>query len=181
MPALIGVLYIIDRMDAPQDLKSDLPRERDIASGGRQKSTLVRLLSGIGAAGVVVCAIVVLVLFYLAEIDREAAELAPPEGVGSFSPFAEQVRPPTRLVVVQHEGENYFVWYGQLAGPLYLPSGPSCYLFDLDGSLIEWVPETGEANKVDEFLASSSTGREISIDEVKKLIRAEFEARFPAE
>lgn len=146
-----------------------------MATRESSRSTVARtIMVRVGTCGA--CLAVVLSLYFLLshyflEVERERARLAPPAGVKDLAAFSTSVSPPRRLTVVQHDGGEYIVWYGELSGPLDKPSGPSCYLFDSDGTLIDWQPETGEGARIDRFLESSSKGREITVQEALKMVK----------
>jgi hypothetical protein len=118
---------------------------------------------------IALCVALVAVIGYPLEIRRERNRLAPPSGVNQLSDFAEAAPPPRRLELVRHDGDKYLVWFGALSGPLDVPSGPSCYLFDQKGRLIDWQPDTGDGGPVESFLSSSSRTGEISLMEALNL------------
>ncbi len=68
-------------------------------------------------------------------------------------------------------GREYLVWFGEKSGPIDIPSGPSCYLFDADGKLLDWQLETGDGGRVEKFLQSSTKVRELTVEEAVKLKR----------
>ena len=109
------------------------------------------------------------VIGYPLEVQRERNRLAPPRGVHQFSDFASAGRRPRRIELVRHDGGEYLVWFGALSGPIDVPSGPSCYLFDKNGELLDWQPETGDGGPVERFLSSSSRAGEIGLEEALKL------------
>ena len=103
------------------------------------------------------------------EMRRERHRLAPPTGVKPLSEFAKTAPPPRRLEIVRHDGDDYIAWFGALSGPIDVPSGPSCYLFDSKGALVDWQPETGDGGPVERFIRSSTRTGKISLEEALKL------------
>lgn len=118
---------------------------------------------------VVLAAVLALLLGYTLEVRRERNQLAPPRGIERLSEFAKIAPPPRWLGLVRHDGNDYVSWYGEHSGPFDVPSGPSCYLFDNNGKLIDWQPETGDGGPVESFLQSSSRAGEISLEDALKL------------
>ena len=117
---------------------------------------------------IVLTVVLALVIGHTLEVSRERNRLAPPRGVTQLSDFAKLAPPPRRLELLQHDGDEYVVWFGELSGPIDLPSGPSCYLFDRHGELVKWQPETGDGGPVEEILRSSSRAGEISLEDAVK-------------
>lgn len=115
---------------------------------------------------------VVWILFfgYFFETRREKNRLAPPSGIQTLSEFARVMPPPRGLSVVQSEDTEYIAWSGEYSGPLDLPSGPSCYLFNRQGDLVEWEPVTGEGTHVDEILSRQSKSESISLIQALKMV-----------
>lgn len=99
--------------------------------------------------------LLVLIVGYGFEVRREQARLAPPVGVATLPAFVDAMPPPQYLELVHNDGREYVAWFGEVSGPLDVPSGPSCYLFDDSGDLIDWQPETGDGGPVEAFLQSS--------------------------
>lgn len=110
-----------------------------------------------------------LVLFAIAtSIAHEAWErkaLAPPPGVTTLEAFARAIPPPRHLITATHEGKRIFSWHGELMSLLTIPSGPSCYLFDESGNLIDWQAETGDGGPVERILIKSEGHRPIALAE----------------
>lgn len=113
---------------------------------------------------ILLATVLILVIGYELEVQRERNRLEPPQGVTRLSDFAKAMSPPHRLELMRKDGSEYVVWFGELSGPIDIPSGHSCYLFDRNGDLLKWQPETGDGGPVDEFLRSSSNAGEITID-----------------
>lgn len=117
---------------------------------------------------------VLLTLFiaWVFEVRRERLNLAPPPGVATLSEFADTMPPPLRLELFQNDGRHYIVWTGELSGPVDVPSGHSCYIFDESGHLIDWQPETGDGGPVEDFLDSSAKKRPLTLDEALSIARS---------
>lgn len=116
----------------------------------------------------VLASVLMLVVAHHLEVSRERNRLAPPAGVTQLTEFAKLMPPPRSLSLVQQDGNEYVVWFGEVSGPIDLPSGPSCYVFDQQGALVEWQAETGDGGPVHRFLDRSSTFEKIGLDEALK-------------
>src|SRR5262249_40901002 len=124
------------------------------ASEKLKPNVATRMLIRFGKACAWVASLALILFLYVLEVRREDQRLAPPAGVTDFMAFSKRMSLPKRLAVVEHGGSEYIVWHGELAGPLAIPSGQSCYLFKGTGELIDWQPETGEGGRIDQFLQS---------------------------
>jgi len=113
-----------------------------------------------------------LIVAYVVEVRRERLGLAPPQGVATLSAFADAMPPPQTLDLVHHDGHAYIAWTGDLSGPFDLPSGPSCYIFNDDGDLVDWQPETGDGGPVEDFLRSSVKQQQLTLDEALRITRS---------
>lgn len=113
-----------------------------------------------------------LIVAYVLEVQRERLGLYPPKGVATLSSFIDEMPPPRRLELIQSDGHEYIVWTGALSGPCDVPSGPSCYVFNPKGDLIDWQPETGDGGPVDELIHNSVQRRHVSMNEVLKITEA---------
>jgi hypothetical protein len=110
---------------------------------------------------------------YVFEVRRERSRLAPPEGVATLSAFADVMPPPERLELVHHDGRGYIAWTGALSGPYDVPSGPSCYIFNDKGCLVDWQSETGDGGPVEDFLRSSVKQKQLTLNEALRITRTE--------
>jgi hypothetical protein len=77
---------------------------------------------------------------------------------------------PRDLRDVQTEGRQLIAWFGDLSGPLDLPSGPSCYIFDTTGKLVDWQVETGDGGPVENLLQASAQERSITLAEALQIL-----------
>lgn len=107
----------------------------------------------------------ILAIAYPFEVVRERRKLAPPKDVTTLVAFADQMPPPRGLALIRHDGNEYIAWRGELSGPVDLPSGAACYLFDTNGNLFKWQPETGDGGPVDDILKSSEALRTLTLQE----------------
>lgn len=108
------------------------------------------------------CLILFAIASSIANETWERKALAPPPGVTTLEAFAQSMPPPRHLITATYEGKRIFVWYGELMGLLTIPSGPSCYLFDESGNLIDWQAETGDGGPVERTLRKSEGHRSIT-------------------
>jgi hypothetical protein len=116
-------------------------------------------------AGVFIC----LAMFKM-ENARSRLSLAPPAGVTTLTRFADRMPPPRQLELYLQDGRRYIAWHGERMSLLTFPSGPSCYLFDDRGQLVDWQPETGDGGPVQRFLSDSVQEQAISVDEALALV-----------
>jgi hypothetical protein len=63
--------------------------------------------------------------------------MSPPPGADTLTEFAARMPPPTHLTAIEEAGETRILWVGRYAYSRF-DSGPSYYLFDASGKLIEW-------------------------------------------
>ena len=108
----------------------------------------------------VLAALFVLWLFVAA---REMQSFAPPPNAKSLSAFADVMPEPTRLVQINDGGTTKFIWVGDTA-IWALPSGPSCYVFDSDGKLVEWDASTGDGERTTRYLQLAWDGNPLTVE-----------------
>lgn len=109
--------------------------------------------------------LVLLTTGWLLEEIREKSRLAPPTGVTTFPEFAKSRPEPRRLELVETADGSWIAWYGELAGPLAIPSGPSCYLFDRTGRLVGWQSETGDGGSVEDIIDRATLRQAMHLSE----------------
>ena len=54
-----------------------------------------------------------------------------------------------RFAIVDVKGDPHLVAYGPKSSPLLLSSGPSAYVFDRAGRLVDWSPDIGDDSAFD--------------------------------
>jgi len=116
--------------------------------------------------------ITILLFAYLWESHREFQALAPPINVTTIDEFSKSMPPPQHLRLIDAidvSGKQLIAWSGDLAGPLSLPSGRACYLFDNRGQLIDWQPETGDGGPVDDVIRTSKVVRTLTLAEALQM------------
>jgi hypothetical protein len=115
--------------------------------------------------GVTCCAVVILVGVAWGSVGwYERARLTPPHNATTLRDFAECMSSPTRLVKIQDEDATLIVWIGDTARTL--PSGPSCYVFNSGGQLIDWAPETGDGQRVTKYLEQAWHAEPLTVQQV---------------
>lgn len=107
----------------------------------------------------------ILMLFFRSEVQREQAKLAPPQGINTLPGFAEAMPAPLGLGLLEYDGHEYYIWIGEWSAFPDSPSGPSCYLFDHNGNLLDWQPDSGDGGPVDKFRKNAKSKKEISLRE----------------
>lgn len=95
-----------------------------------------------------------IIVVYLAEVRREYRGLSP-HGHFELMDFANAMPPSKHVSVVRMDGCCFVVWIGERAGPLAVPSGSSCYIFDETGRLKMWCPDTGDGGPCDAFAVAA--------------------------
>ncbi|MFO1019083.1 MAG: hypothetical protein U0903_00060 [Planctomycetales bacterium] len=115
--------------------------------------------------GVFILAVVIFVWGYVAY--GEIAKLTPPSQDITLQQFVAKMPPPKRLAIVQHGGALKIVWIGETA-LIAIPSGPSCYVFDSHGKLLDWAWETGEGGPIDAFFSAACEHTPLTIDQALK-------------
>jgi hypothetical protein len=115
--------------------------------------------------------LVLMTVAWLWEGAREMQALAPPAGVTTLSEFAATMPAPTRLELMVVDGREYIVWTGEIAGPLALPSGPACYLFDDAGNLEDWQAVTGDGGRVEDMINAADRIDAIMLDDPMRRVR----------
>lgn len=114
--------------------------------------------------------LLVLIVAYVFEVSRERMNLTPPQGAATLSAFADAMPTPRRLELVRNNGRDFIAWTGDFSGPCDVPSGPSCYVFNDNGKLVDWQSETGDGGPVEEFLRFSVRQKELTVDEALEIV-----------
>lgn len=73
------------------------------------------------------------------------------------------------LYVESNEGE-FYLWISTLPR-IGVPSGPSAYVFDSEGKLLDWAFETADGSSIDSFYYMRDMGASIRIERALKSIR----------
>ena len=69
------------------------------------------------------------------------ARVTPPSHVRTFEDLVRW-RSPKRVMLFETEGRTWLIAYGPGAG--IMPSGPSAYVFDSTGRLVDWAVDSGD-------------------------------------
>lgn len=109
-------------------------------------------------------------LLWACVIKIEMHALAPPSDAKTFERFSEAMPPATHLAEVTRGGELLIVWIGEYCGPVFLPSGPSCYVFDSTGILRDWTPDTGDGSRFDELASLAGRSPNRTVDEIRTIL-----------
>jgi hypothetical protein len=110
---------------------------------------------------------------------RSQHKLAPPPDGRTFAAFSALMPPPKHLAVVEQGEQKSIIWIGEHAAFPAVPAGPSCYQFDLAGNLVDWCPDTGDGNRLDQLARAALRQQTSAVEDVAKLIKPE--AQKPAE
>jgi hypothetical protein len=89
---------------------------------------------------------------------------APPHPECSISEFAETMPPPQHLSVMNVDGQLRLVWIGELPS-FTIRSGPPCYVFATDGTLIDWTAETGEGSELDTIVLQAFHAPAVTVED----------------
>ena len=136
-----------------------------MASGAKMKSrhpsqfliVAVLALAGVG--------------IYCVAVIFESSRLAPPTGCATLECFMQNMPPAVHLSKITWNGQSRIVWIGDRMRGLSLPSGPACYVFDQNGQLIDWSPETGEGGVLDEISSIARGSPNVGIKQLIPMIR----------
>ena len=114
-----------------------------------------------------ICVALIAVLIFVGARDMQS--LAPPPNATTLTTFADLMPEPTRLAQIEDAGETKIVWVGDTAMWAF-PSGPSCYIFDSNGKLIEWDASTGDGEPTTRYLQPAWNSEPLTIDQALALV-----------
>ncbi len=103
-------------------------------------------------------------VFWLFVAERDMRLLAPPPSATNLETFAVEMPEPTRLSRIDDAGATKIIWIGDTAY-WAIPSGPSCYVFDTNGHLIEWNPTTGDKEPTTRYLRAAWNAEPLTVDQ----------------
>ncbi len=117
--------------------------------------------------------VIIVVLLLAAWITTEwrlHRRTVPPASVTDFSTFAEWQQSPRHIEVIQQRGSGYLFVMGRNSG--LLPSGPSGYVFDRSGRLLDWSLDIGDDPRFrDKWIPSSQrSGPHLDVDGARRWI-----------
>ena len=101
--------------------------------------------------------------------SAESARLTPPPSATTLEAFADCMPPPQRLAAIKDGGATRVIWIGETA-MWSLASGPSCYVFDANGKLVQWDWETGDGQTTTRFLQPAWEADPLTIQQAIDLI-----------
>ena len=112
-------------------------------------------------------AVAVYMLVVLIDISK-----ANPGPMGkSFDGFLQSKSAPKKLHRVSSDGQDFLYVTGPMT-PLWfitIPSGPPCYVFNTNGSLIDWTKDCGDDSQfTGKWTGPLKLGVEISIEEARR-------------
>lgn len=109
--------------------------------------------------------LVTLFFIYIGWDLYSLSNAAPPHSKCSVSEFSRAMPAPMRLLVVDYDDEQRLVWIAEIPA-FTVRSGPTFYVFDSEGTLIDWVAESGEGAELDNVLEQAyETGESITLIE----------------
>jgi len=94
--------------------------------------------------------VVVLLVFSIPAIAWITSEIRwarmnnPAGRFGSVEEYVQHGRLPERVTKTMKEGRSYFIAFSPMNHGLAVPSGPAAYVFDSNGQLVDWSPDTGD-------------------------------------
>ena len=100
---------------------------------------------------------------------RELQSLAPPPAANTLTTFAEHMPAPRRVAQIDDAGVKKIVWVGDTA-MWALTSGPSCYVFDASGNLIEWDVSTGDGEPITRYLQPAWSSDPLTVEQALALV-----------
>lgn len=84
--------------------------------------------------------------------------------------FSRSSIPLVELIYVGKDKDSFFLWISDYRKSDIVPSGPSVYVFDGFGRLIDWGFEVGSGQSVDFYYAQYGDGNAISVDSALVLV-----------
>jgi hypothetical protein len=120
--------------------------------------------------------IIILLIFVAAYIAAEwlaYRRTVPPRNVNDLVSFTAW-RPHTREVEIIRQGETEYL-LATAGGGALLPSGPSGYIFDRSGRLVDWSSDIGDDSRFQNKWTPSPRqfGEELDMDSAMKWINSE--------
>lgn len=109
-------------------------------------------------------AVVVALLGYLAHDIRANLRNTPPHEKCTVAELAASVPSPRHLAIVSENETPLLVWIGHIPA-FTVRSGPPYYIFNAQGQLIDWCPESGEGHSADNLKTTASNSPAISWEE----------------
>lgn len=100
---------------------------------------------------------------------RDMQSLAPPPNTNTLATFAERMPAPQRVAQIDDAGVTKIVWVGDTA-MWAIPSGPSCYVFDSSGKLIEWNASTGDGEPTTRYLQPTWDAEPLTVEQAITLV-----------
>ena len=86
---------------------------------------------------------------------RAINKLSPPNSANSFEEFINNNWKPVKLFIAEEDKVKYIIWIGETAPEYCAPSGPSVYVFNINGQLLYWSPTTFDNEPGTEFVRDS--------------------------
>jgi hypothetical protein len=90
--------------------------------------------------------------------------VVPPADVKTLEAFLHWQPSARQFAVVEVQGGEHLIAYGQKSG--MLPSGPSAYVFDRSGTLVDWSRDVGDNWRFAERWHAQSPDKWLSCEEV---------------
>lgn len=106
---------------------------------------------------------VIAVTAYFIQFSHSVRGITPPSAKCTLRELSSKLAPPRHLAVVTDKGQKRIVWIG--AEGAFLSSGPPVYVFDVNGRLVDWSSDTGEAGPLDPIAAAAWRETELSLTE----------------
>src|SRR5262245_55530699 len=85
-----------------------------------------------------------LLVGYIALVRNEKARFRPPADVRTLADFQMTMPPAEGCEVRRRDGHRYLSVYGPMRAIWTAASGPSAYVFDESGALIDWTSDSGD-------------------------------------
>lgn len=112
----------------------------------------------------VIITVIVLIAVWITTERLMYRRTVPPASVTDFSAFNQWQQSPRDIEVIRQGGTDYLLAMG--AGGGLLPSGPSGYVFDRSGRLVDWSSNIGDDPRFrDKWIpASKRSGPHVDVD-----------------
>lgn len=117
-------------------------------------------------AVVFLCVFLFLVWCGLSEIEER--KLRPPDEAGDIPGFLKWMPTPVSFDRFESGGRTFYVLRGSPQARFRVPSGPPVYVFDEQGTLVDWCSDEGENAKIHERWNRFPNAVPMAIGELKQ-------------
>jgi hypothetical protein len=117
--------------------------------------------------------LIVLGVMYFAVVLFDVSTTAPGTVGKTFEGFLQSKQSPRKIESIEKENQK-FVFVTGAQTPLWMitvPSGPPCYVFDSNGTLVDWTRDVGDDSGFKERWPYSLKREEIGVTRARQLLQ----------